>query len=147
MDFGQDLLIKIESQNPMMCVEVSDDGFDLENSDQYEHLNHQNTNTLNNSQYQENEEIVGDVASSTGGRIFYCKSRGMVLDHRGSRAVLCFDEGMYLMHGAELKCSHALCRKDGVKFRYCLHCDKGEFFFFDKFIPFSSFPKVPCVCN
>lgn len=71
---------------------------------------------------------------SAPGRVIFCKARGMNLDHVGNNAVLTFDTGFDFVHGAELKCSHAVCRRDGVKFRYCKHCDKGKFdcFFFEK---------------
>lgn len=67
------------------------------------------------------------------GRVIFCKARGMNLDHVGNNAVLTFDTGFDFVHGAELKCSHAVCRRDGVKFRYCKHCDKGKvrLFFFE----------------
>lgn len=59
-----------------------------------------------------------------GGDILYCKARGMPLDHIGNNAILCFDKGLERVHGAELKCSHPSCMKDGIKFRYCKHCNK-----------------------
>eukprot|EP00557_Chaetoceros_sp_GSL56_P005735 CAMPEP_0176500948 /NCGR_PEP_ID=MMETSP0200_2-20121128/13872_1 /TAXON_ID=947934 /ORGANISM="Chaetoceros sp., Strain GSL56" /LENGTH=387 /DNA_ID=CAMNT_0017899747 /DNA_START=892 /DNA_END=2052 /DNA_ORIENTATION=+ len=58
------------------------------------------------------------------GDILYCKARGMPLDHIGNNAILCFDKGLERVHGAELKCSHPSCMRDGIKFRYCKHCNK-----------------------
>ena len=57
--------------------------------------------------------------------ILYCKARGMPLDHIGSNAMLQFQNGAYAVHGAELKCTHATCMADGIKFRYCKHCAKA----------------------
>ena len=56
--------------------------------------------------------------------VLYCKARGMPLDHIGSNAILYFDKGFERVHGAELKCSHPSCMRDGIKFRYCKHCNK-----------------------
>lgn len=58
------------------------------------------------------------------GDILYCKARGMPLDHIGNNAILYFDKGLERVHGAELKCSHPACMRDGIKFRYCKHCNK-----------------------
>ena len=57
--------------------------------------------------------------------VLYCKARGMPIDHVGNNAILLFDEGYEGVHGAELKCSHKACAKDGVKFRWCAHCNKA----------------------
>jgi hypothetical protein len=57
--------------------------------------------------------------------IIYCKARGMPLDHIGNNATLQFQKGYECVHGAELHCSHPSCKKDGVKFRFCQHCEKA----------------------
>jgi len=57
--------------------------------------------------------------------VIYCKARGMPLDHIGNNATLHFQEGYKGMHGAELQCSHLSCKNDGIKFRFCKHCEKA----------------------
>lgn len=55
----------------------------------------------------------------------YCKARGTPLDHQEDRAILQFSSGEEFKHGADLVCSHLVCRQNGVKFRYCAHCKKA----------------------
>ena len=57
--------------------------------------------------------------------IIYCKARGMPLDHIGTNAILYFQKGAEGLHGADLKCSHPTCMNDGIKFRFCKHCNKA----------------------
>ena len=57
--------------------------------------------------------------------ILYCKARGTPLDHQQEKAILQFSSGEEYTHGAELTCSHLVCRQNGVKFRYCAYCEKA----------------------
>ena len=45
----------------------------------------------------------------------------MPIDH--GMATLQFEKGYEGGHGANLHCSHPSCKKDGVKFLYCKHCN------------------------
>lgn len=65
------------------------------------------------------------ISKNLNYKILYCKARGMSLDHIGSNAILQFESGSHGVHGAELRCSHQLCKDDGIKFRYCKHCSKA----------------------
>lgn len=50
----------------------------------------------------------------------------MPFNHTGTNAILHFaNRNKEVTHGADLVCSHSLCFSKGVKFRYCLHCNKA----------------------
>lgn len=57
--------------------------------------------------------------------VLYCKARGMSLDHISSNSILHFKPSEENAHGAELFCSHSVCKSKGVKFRYCAYCKKA----------------------
>jgi len=69
--------------------------------------------------------IIHDYQHDSSIFTLYCKARGTPLDHQEDRAVLQFIRGEEYNHGADLICSHIVCRQNGVKFRYCAFCKKA----------------------
>ena len=79
-------------------------------------------NIFNNDENMRPESDRGADEPST----LYCKARGTPLDHQQGRAILQFANGRgESNHGAELICSHLVCRQNGIKFRYCAYCKKA----------------------
>mmetsp|Transcript_29760 Transcript_29760/g.43668 ORF Transcript_29760/g.43668 Transcript_29760/m.43668 type:complete len:476 (+) Transcript_29760:2182-3609(+) len=54
--------------------------------------------------------------------VIFCRARKVADDHTNSTAFLTPVGNMF--HGADLICSHPLCRLQGVKFKYCAFCKK-----------------------
>ena len=74
---------------------------------------------------QQTMNIVTEPQINLTQPILYCKARGTPLDHQEERAILNFGLGQEYEHGAELQCSHPICRQSGIKFRYCAFCKKA----------------------
>ncbi|KAG7355605.1 hypothetical protein IV203_000291 [Nitzschia inconspicua] len=82
-----------------------------------------------NQDKEENDDILPGVVGSDGSKEqmmtgtlkIPCRARGMSLDHNPLTAF--FLVPRTIQHGEEVICSHAACRKAGVKFRYCSFCE------------------------
>lgn len=81
--------------------------------------------TCENSFSENDDDACDEEPQNLNSGILYCKARRMPLDHTKENAVLLFSSGEERAHGAELQCSHPICRENGVKFRYCAPCQKA----------------------
>jgi len=81
--------------------------------------------TCDDSYSENDDEIDEEDQQNSNSYILYCKARRMPLDHVKENAILIFSSGEERAHGAELKCSHPVCREKGIKFRYCAPCQKA----------------------
>jgi len=92
----------------------------------------QASNQVPNSRPQENVLLMQSCAQkcSVGSstvepsktRVFPCRARGMPLDHNAKTAY--FELLEAIEHGDDLKCAHPLCQGQGVKFQFCMYCDR-----------------------
>ncbi|KAG7361653.1 hypothetical protein IV203_036754 [Nitzschia inconspicua] len=103
----------------------SDVGSDLcdNEKDQDEHCDDSNQDE------EEEDGILPGVMGSDGSKEqmttgtlkIPCRARGMSLDHNPLTAFFLIPSA--IQHGEEVICSHAACRKAGVKFRFCSFCE------------------------